>query len=276
MSKTITSSKTKILVESAIMVAIATVLSMIKLLDLPYGGSVTIASMLPVIIIGYRHGIRSGLVAGLVFGIIQQLLGLNTLSYVTTWQSIVAVILLDYIIAFLVIGFGGMFRKSSSLTQPVAIALGTVVVCLLRYICHVISGATVWAGLSIPDEAALLYSFGYNATYMVPETIVTAVVGYYVSSILDLSHDTIVPFAGGKRESIPVWKWVGGLLLSAVLVFDVRNIFAHLQNADSGEFDVTGLAGVNWLMLVVATAICCVVAFVMFKLVPQKRETARS
>ena len=276
MSKTITSSKTKILVESAIMVAIATVLSMIKLLDLPYGGAVTIASMLPVIIIGYRHGIRSGLVAGLVFGIIQQLLDLNTLSYVTTWQSIVAVILLDYIIAFLVIGLGGMFRKSSSLTQPVAIALGTVVVCLLRYICHVISGATVWAGLSIPDEAALLYSFGYNATYMVPETIVTAVVGYYVSSILDLSHDTIVPFAGGKRKSIPVWKWVGGLLLSAVLVFDVRNIFAHLQNADSGEFDVTGLAGVNWLMLVVATAICCVVAFVMFKLVPQKRETARS
>ena len=274
MSQTVTLSKTRTLIESAIMVAIATVLSMIKLLDLPYGGSVTIASMLPIVIIAYRHGIRAGLTAGFVFGIIQQLLGLNTLSYVTTWQSVVAVIMLDYIVAFLVIGFGGLFRKAGYISQPSAIMLGTVTVCILRYICHVISGATVWAGLSIPTEAALWYSIGYNATYMVPETIVTATVGYYVASILDLTQETIVPFAGGKKESVPIRKWIGGLLISAVLVFDVRNIFSHLQNADSGEFDATGFASVNWIMLAVATAVCAIAAFVLFRAKTAKSKTA--
>ena len=100
------------LVESAIMLAIATVLSLLKLIDLPYGGSVTVASMLPIIIISYRHNIKWGLLTGLAFGIIQQLLGLKTLSWVTTWQSILAVILLDYIIAFTVAGLGGIFRKT--------------------------------------------------------------------------------------------------------------------------------------------------------------------
>ena len=88
----------RVLVESAVMVALATVLSLIKIVDLPYGGSVTIASMLPVAVIAYRHGILWGLGTGLVYGAIQQLLGLNDLIYVTGWQSVLAVILLDYIV----------------------------------------------------------------------------------------------------------------------------------------------------------------------------------
>ena len=72
--------------------------------------------MLPIIIIAYRNNIKWGLLTGLAFGIIQQLLGLKTLSWVTTWQSILAVILLDYIVAFTVAGLGGVFRKTTS--QP--------------------------------------------------------------------------------------------------------------------------------------------------------------
>ena len=79
-------SRTRALVECAVLLAIATVLSLVKLVDLPYGGSVTVASMLPVVIISYRHGLGYGLLSGAVFGVIQQLLGLNTLSWVTTWQ----------------------------------------------------------------------------------------------------------------------------------------------------------------------------------------------
>ena len=78
-----TLSNSRKLTEAAIMLAIGTVLSLIKLIDLPYGGSVTIASMLPVVIIAYRHGIKWGLMTGFVYGVIQQLLGLNTLSYAT-------------------------------------------------------------------------------------------------------------------------------------------------------------------------------------------------
>lgn len=166
-----TKNRTLPLVECAIMIALATVLSMVKLAELPYGGSITIASMLPIAIIAYRRGMGWGLGSAFVYAVIQQLLGLNSLSYVTTWQSVVAVILLDYIVAFTVVGFAGIFRNAIK-SQAAALTLGCVFVSVLRYACHVISGATVWAGLSIPTQAALSYSFIYNATYMLPEAIV--------------------------------------------------------------------------------------------------------
>lgn len=170
------SNRVRVMVECAVMIALSTVLSMIKLIDLPYGGSVTIASMLPVIIISYRHGLGWGLGTGLVHAVIQQLLGLSSLQWVSTWQSILAVVLLDYIIAFMVTGLGGIFRHVVK-NQATALSLGTLFVCVLRYLCHVITGATVWAGISIPTKAALIYSLGYNATYMLPETIITVIGG---------------------------------------------------------------------------------------------------
>lgn len=67
--------------------------------------------------------------------------------------------------------------------------MGAVLCGVLRYICHVISGCTVWAGLSIPTQAALLYSLAYNATYMVPETLVTVLGAWYLSRVLDVRGD---------------------------------------------------------------------------------------
>ena len=258
------------LAEAAVMLAVATVLSLIKFIDLPYGGSVTVACMLPVVIISYRHGIKFGLLTGFVFGLIQQLLGLNTLSYVTTWQSIIAVIMLDYIIAFMLIGLGGMFRKLSS--QANALLLGTIVVCILRYICHVISGATVWAGLSIPTNAALIYSIGYNATYMIPEAIITAAVAYYVGSIIDFRNDTITNIKKSEKQKLPVLKWIGGLLLASALIVDVRNIFMHLQNEESGEFDFTGFANVNWSVILIVSVTAIVIAAILFIVSSKKTE----
>ncbi|MBO7402490.1 MAG: energy-coupled thiamine transporter ThiT [Lachnospiraceae bacterium] len=273
MSNTTNVSSTRRLAESAIMVAIATVLSLIKLLDLPYGGSVTIACMLPIVIVAYRHGMKYGLFAGVVFGIIQQVLGLHTLSYVTTWQSIVAVILLDYVIAFMVTGFGGLFRKISS--QPRALLYGSLVVCALRYICHVISGATVWAGLSIPTNAALIYSLGYNATYMVPETIVTAVIAFYVGSVIDFREANIARIYKKEKEGAPILKWIGGFLFAAALVFDVRMIFMHTQDAESGEFITDGLAKVNWTLIAVVSIIAVAAAVVLFLIRTVKKAEAK-
>lgn len=270
MSEGNTASNARKLTEAAVMLAVATVLSLIKLLDLPYGGSVTIASLLPVIIISYRYGVRFGLLTGFVYGIIQQLLGLNTLSYVTTVQSIIAVILLDYLIAFMVIGFSGAFRKITP--QSTALLYGTVLACVLRYICHVISGATVWAGLSIPTNAALLYSIGYNATYMVPETIVTAAVAYYTGSILDFNNVNITRIGKTEQSRLPILKWIGGLLLSVALIFDVRSVFIHLQNAETGEFDATGFASVNWSVIVVVSVIAVVAAVILFTISSKKEK----
>ena len=118
-----TKNRTLPLVECAIMIALATVLSMVKLAELPYGGSITIASMLPIAIIAYRRGMGWGLGSAFVYAVIQQLLGLNSLSYVTTWQSVVAVILLDYIVAFTVVGFAGIFRNAIK-SQAAALTLG--------------------------------------------------------------------------------------------------------------------------------------------------------
>ena len=211
-------SKTRMLTEAAIMLALATVLSIVKILELPYGGSVTVACMLPIIVIAYRHGVRYGLLVAFVFGVIQQIIGLKTLSYVTTWQSVVAVIALDYIVAFTVIGLGGLFRKVSN--QAYGLLLGTYLVCALRFICHVISGATVWAGLSIPTEAALIYSIGYNATYMIPETIVTGAAAYYIGSVLD-NNDIQFLIRNFQEESL-VAGWAAGTIQgdASVYVFD--------------------------------------------------------
>ena len=200
-----------------------------------------------------------GLGGALVYGIIQQLLGLSTLSYVTTWQSVVAVILLDYIIAFGVVGLGGLFRKSVP-HQGMGLAMGSVLVCLLRYGCHVLSGATVWAGLSIPDSAALAYSFVYNATYMIPETIVLTIAAYYLGTLLDFRKEQPTRLEKEGATKGTVLGWVAGLLVSAALIFDVANIFAHLQDAETGEFLATGFQQVPWAVIGIVSAVAAVVA----------------
>lgn len=251
-----TVSRTHKLVECAMMIAIASVLSMVKLIDLPYGGSVTIASMLPIVLISYRHGLGWGLGSGLAYGVIQQLLGLNTLGWVSGWQSIVAVILLDYIVAFAVLGLAGVFRGMKS--QSTALVCGSLLVGVLRYICHVISGATVWAGLSIPDEAALLYSFAYNATYMLPEIIVLVIVTYYLGTAMDLRRDQPTRVIRTESPKGFMVKAGSGLLLAGMLIYDVAAVFSKLQNEETGEFFIQGLSDVNWIRVAIISAVCLI------------------
>lgn len=99
------------LTESAIMLAFATILSMVKLVDLPYGGSITAFSMLPILLIAYRYGTGWGLFTAFAHSLLQLLLGMNVLSYATSAGAAVAIILLDYVVAFLVLGLGGIFRR---------------------------------------------------------------------------------------------------------------------------------------------------------------------
>ncbi len=263
-----TAKRTKTLAECALMVAFATVLSIVPLAQLPYGGSITVASMLPIVLISYRRGLAWGTGAGLVFGVIQQLLGLSNLSYFTTWQSILAIILLDYLVAFGVVGLGGAFRKYIK-TPRYALLLGAVLVSLLRYLCHVVSGATVWAGLSIPTEAALAYSLAYNATYMIPEGLVLALAAFYLGSVLDFRSEEIrrLPQMREDSRAASVLGIGAGLVLTAALVFDTVTVFSRLQNAETGEFDVTLLRvppfEAPWLAVIVVTAIAAVLAAVM-------------
>lgn len=247
--------KTKALFESAILVAMGVILSMIKIIDLPYGGSVTVACMLPIIIISYRHGLGYGISSALVFGVIQQLLSLNTLSYVTTWQSIVAVILLDYVVAFAVGGLGGIFRRVIK-NQSAALAVGSILVCVLRYICHVISGATVWAGISIPTSAAMAYSLIYNATYMVPEMIITAIIACYLASTIDLRADHPTRIKQKTLASSAVLRAGAGLSITCGLSACIVLIFSKLQDAETGEFNFSQITEVNVPALISVAVVC--------------------
>lgn len=204
-----------------------------------------------------------GLGSAFVYAVIQQLLGLNSLSYVTTWQSVVAVILLDYIVAFTVVGFAGIFRNAIK-SQAAALTLGCVFVSVLRYACHVISGATVWAGLSIPTQAALSYSFIYNATYMLPEAIILAVSAAYIGSVIDFREEKLRRLVrANSGVHAPAMSIVAGLVAASAVVYDVVEVFSHLQSAESGEFDITGLAAANWTAVIAVTASAAVVAVLL-------------
>ena len=184
-------SKARMLTEGAIMVALATVLSMVKIWDSPYGGSVTILSMAPIIVLSLRRGIKVGLFAGLAHAVIQLLLGLSSVAYVPTPVGIVLCVLTDYILPFTLLGLGGIFRsvkftENKTANAVIAAALGALLVTVLRYICHIVSGAVIWYELDLEWYAddpthivnqygAWMFSAIYNGIYMIPEIIATTI-----------------------------------------------------------------------------------------------------
>lgn len=235
------------LTEGAVMIALATVLSMIKLADFPYGGSITAASIFPIAVVAYRHGTLFGLACATVYGGLQQLLGLNTLSYFTSWQSILAIILLDYVIAFAACGLAGVFRKVNC--KPcLKMTCGVVLACTVRYLCHVISGCTVWAGLSIPDSAALTYSLAYNATYMIPETLIAAIATWYLFSMVDFAAPRLKRLSSARADSLPTpvraCYRTSVLLTVLALCYAIIRVFPLLQD-DGGNFDFAGIQNLN-------------------------------
>ena len=147
-----------------------------------------------------------------------------------------------------------------------AMLFGVLLASVIRYLCHVISGATIWAGLSIPSEAALIYSLSYNATYMVPETIILALVTVYITSAIDFTRDipTRIPTRALDKAEAYGYLGAGFSLLVGLIVATVL-VFRELQDPDSGEFVITNIKNVNGVALLtvalVTLALCaaCVV-----------------
>lgn len=177
--------------ESAIMLALSTVLSMITFFKLPAGGSVTPFSMLPVLIIAYRYGTKWGLSVGAIYGLIQMVLGMSALSYATNAWAAICIILFDYVVAFGVLGLGGLFRKVK--IQAVGFSLGVIVACVLRFLCHFLTGITVWADYADGVWPVVIYSLTYNGSYMLPELVITVAVGAVLMSLLDFRSERLRP-----------------------------------------------------------------------------------
>nr|WP_326183909.1 energy-coupled thiamine transporter ThiT [uncultured Oscillibacter sp.] len=153
------------LCEGALMVALAQVLSYVKLAEAPNGGSITPA-MFPILFFAVRRGWRSGLMAGFVFGPLQLIFDG---AYAWGWQSM----LLDYLVAFTPLGLAGLFRGG--------LFAGTLVGCAGRFLVHYISGVTIYRILA-PTEflnqtftSPSLYSLVYNGSYMLPNTLIALV-----------------------------------------------------------------------------------------------------
>ena len=163
------------LAETAMLIAVGTLLSLIKI-DMPMGGGVTVVSMLPLIIISHRYGWKWGGFAAFVYSIIQMLLGLDNVRYATSAVMAAGIILLDYIIAYTVIGFSSATRTVIK-NERAALAAGIAITFILRFLCHFITGAWIWNALW-PNEfgmAATVYSAAYNGWYMGAELIITEI-----------------------------------------------------------------------------------------------------
>lgn len=195
-----TETKTFKLVFSALMVAMATVLSVISdfipFLSLPFGGSITIFSMVPLILIAQMYGMGWGVMTSAVYGLVQMTMGLENFGYVSGITAYIVVFLFDYVLAFCMIGLSGITRKMKN--KAAAAGLGAFIGCFARFICHFVSGCTVWreysagweapswigSGLLSPELLPYTYSFTYNCIYMIPETIITVIGSSIICAIL--------------------------------------------------------------------------------------------
>lgn len=187
--------KTFKLVYGGVMIALATVLSMIKIYELPFGGSITLCSMLPIMFYAYKFGLKWGLFAGFIYGVLQLLLGtgaMKGLDFVTILGSL----FFDYLLAFTLLGTAGLFRGKIK-ANAMAFSAGTVIAAFLRFICHWISGILFFGTYaewyfgqeSMPIGGwilsrfsgfglSVIYSAIYNAFYMLPEIVLTALAGF--------------------------------------------------------------------------------------------------
>ena len=206
-------SKTKRLTESAMLIAIAVVLELagkMVIPPMPFGGQLTLCAMLPMVLISYRHGVRWGLTAGFCYALVQMALGAGTVTAAfqpgyfgdgTMVGRALIMCLLDYILAYSVLGLGGCFR--SRFSKGTALLWGSIVALGSRYLAHIFSGYILFAGWAewfftqdgfpawgaqlvqtmTPDMLGWLYSIVYNGMYMIPEMILTAAAALLVAKI---------------------------------------------------------------------------------------------
>lgn len=166
---TSTKFSTRCLCEAAIFVALAQVLSYIKLYQLPYGGSIT-ADMFPVLFFALRWGWKAGLLASFGYGLLQLVLDG---AYAWGWQSMI----MDYLLAFTPLGLAGFFGCQSKFHgKALFLYVGSVIGCFGRFLIHYIAGATIWASY-MPETFSNVYYYSlvYNGSYMLPSTILAVI-----------------------------------------------------------------------------------------------------
>lgn len=159
---------TWMLVEAGMMIALAVILGeFVKLFKMPMGGSVTLGGMVPLFLFAFRWGGKQGMVAGAVYGLLDLVIDFYSAHPVA--------LILDYPLAFAMIGLAGFFRKTT------AGYLGGIIAGVVgRFICHVVSGVIFYASYAPEGQAPLVYSILYNGSFLGPELVITAVLALII------------------------------------------------------------------------------------------------
>lgn len=210
----------KRLVVSAVMLGVATTLELVSNfipLELPFGGRITLVSMLPIVLVGYMYGVSQGLFTAFCFSVIQILLGMKTVSafflpgdeQMIIWKAFL-VCFLDYILAYTALGFSGVFKDKFK-NKALGLSVSSIFALLLRYVVHIVSGAVffgAWAEWFFSQEGfyavgekilnvfsgaslSVVYSVFYNGLYMIPEIILTAICSALIGAVVFRNEKTV-------------------------------------------------------------------------------------
>ena len=161
------------MVEGALMVALTVVLDLLPLPSWPQGGSITVA-MIPVIYYSYRRGAKWGLMAGVVHAAVQMLLGWYAPPAGTIGATVLCV-LLDYVLAFALLGGADVIARLFGGHRLVGYGIGALCVTLIRFVCSFLSGVLLWGSYAPEGVNVWIYSLTYNGSYMIPNAILTTV-----------------------------------------------------------------------------------------------------
>ena len=163
-------SKVTVLTECAVMVALAFALSCAKLYEMPLGGSVTVASMLPIMLIGIKYGNLVGIGTAFIYSLTQAFQSLitgNVFPYCETGTTLIICVLFDYIIPFTVIGLAGFLKNAPFIkNNEIAVYIGMCSVVLVRFICHFITGVAIWGQWAPDGMGKYIYSLAYNGSFL--------------------------------------------------------------------------------------------------------------
>ncbi len=199
------------LTESAMLLAVAIVLELVSKMfipEQPFGGQLTVVSMLPVVLISYRYGMKWGFLTAFAYALLEMAIGGKTVAAAfqpgyfgdgTLIGSALLMCLLDYVLAYTALGLGGIFRNR--VRKPgLALMAGSLVALGVRYLCHILSGYILFSGYAgwyftqegfpqwgtvlveslSPQVLGIVYSMVYNGMYMVPEMIFTAIAAVFL------------------------------------------------------------------------------------------------
>lgn len=168
---------TKMLSMGAICMALSSVLSMIRLFSMPMGGSITPASMLPMMLFAYVYGVGPGCTLGVLYGVLQFMLdGGNAAAY-----GFVPM-LLDYPVAFGLMGLAGLFRRLKD--TRTGLTLGMIAGCLGRFAASFTSGVVFYGAYAPEGWNPVWYSLVYNGAYMGVECVICALLTVLVGERL--------------------------------------------------------------------------------------------